>query len=573
MKFKQLCLIWDLTVLLGQMDSQQLFIRSFGKIVKLIYWKKLRGFSTLAIWTHNHTNLCLIPKIYPPTGMKDFRPIALCNVSYKIISKILVNRLKNHLSNIVSENQNAFIPGRLISDNIVVAHEIFHSLKARKRQANSYMAVKTDITKAYDRLEWRFLQETMRYMGFGEKWIGWIMACISTVTYSVLINGAPEGLITPKRGLRQGDPLSPYLFILCAEVLSHLCNKAMRDRSLLGVKIAIQAPAVNHLLFADDSLFFSLANPKAAKKLKDIFSKYESVSGQAINLSKSTITFGSKVGAEVKTRMRNVLGIHNEGGIGKYLGLPEQFGSKKGEMFAYIVDKVKKVVHGWKQKHLTHGGKEVLLKSIALAMPIFSMNIFRLPKEVCEEINAILARFWWGTGESKGLHWYAWKRVCIPKREGGLGFRDLESFNQALLGKQVWRIMQNPNCLMARVLRARYFPDGDILKATLKKKSSYAWKSILHGKDLIVKGMRYIIGNGESTKMWTDSWLSLHPPRPPRSRGEVNTNSKVSDYVLNNGRGWNLDKLREDVIQEDIEKILELKISSKARQDLIALHG
>lgn len=249
---------------------------------------------------HNHTNLCLIPKIYLPSGMKDFRPIALYNVSYKIISKILVNWLKKHLSDIVSENQNAFIPGRLISDNIVVAHEVFHSLKSRKRQANSYMAVKTDITKAYDRLEWTFLQETMKFMGFGEKWIGWIMTCISSVTYSVLINGVLEGFITSHRGLRQGDPLSPYLFILCAEVLSHLCFKAMSDRSLLGVKIAVQAPAVNHLLFADDSLFFSLANPKAGRKLKHIFTTYEAVSGQAINLSKSSITFGSKCDLKLK---------------------------------------------------------------------------------------------------------------------------------------------------------------------------------------------------------------------------------------------------------------------------------
>ena len=234
-------------------------------------------------------------------------------------------------------------------------------------------------------------------MGFGEKWIRWI-------TYSVLINGAPEGFITQNRGLRQGYPLSPYLFILCAEVLSHLCTRATNDRSLLGVKIVVHAPAVNHLLFADNSLFFSLANLKAARNLKDIFFKYESVSGQAINLSKSTITFGSKVRDDVKIRMRNVLGIHNEEGIGKYLGLPEQFGSKKSEMFAYIVDKVKKVEQGWKQKHLTHGGKEVLLKSIALAMPIFSMNIFRLPKKICDEIIAILARFWWGSGKAKGLN-------------------------------------------------------------------------------------------------------------------------------------------------------------------------
>ncbi|XP_056863930.1 uncharacterized protein LOC130511109 [Raphanus sativus] len=397
---------------------------------------------------HNHTNLCLIPKVYPPAGMTDFCHIALCNVSYKIISKILVNRLKHHLPDIVSEYQNAFVPGRLISDNIVVAHEIFHSLKVRKRQSNSYMAVKTDITKAYDRLEWRFLKETMQCMGFGERWIQWVMACISTVSYSVLINGVPE------------------------EVLSHMCIRAMEDRSLLGVKIAAQAPSVNHLLFADDSLFFSLANQKAARRLKEIFTKYEAVSG-------------------------------------KYLGLPEQFGSKKGEMFAYIVDKVKQVVQGWKQKHLTQGGKE-------------------------ERLEVYI-----------GMH--GTESVYLRKKE-------------------------QPNCLMARVLRARYFPDGDIFKATLKTKSSYAWKSILHGRELLVKGMRYIIGDGMTTNMWTDSWLNLHPPRPPRPQREVNPHSKVSDYFNASRTGWNIDKLREDVVHEDIEKILALKISDKAKQDLLGWH-
>lgn len=139
----------------------------------------------------NHTNICLIPKVYPPTGMAEFRPIALCNVAYKVISKILVNRMKKHLAGLITENQQAFIPGRIITDNIIVAHEVFHSLKVRKRQASSYMAVKTDIAKAYDRLEWRFLEETMIRMGFDTRWIKWIMACVSSVSFSVLINGAP----------------------------------------------------------------------------------------------------------------------------------------------------------------------------------------------------------------------------------------------------------------------------------------------------------------------------------------------------------------------------------------------
>lgn len=118
---------------------------------------------------HNHTNLCLIPKVAAPSTMLDFRPIALCNVSYKIISKILVNRLEKHLSGIIKENQAAFIPGRMITDNIIISHEIYYSLKRRKRQSNSYMDLKTDITKAYNRLEWSFLEQTMKHMGFNSK--------------------------------------------------------------------------------------------------------------------------------------------------------------------------------------------------------------------------------------------------------------------------------------------------------------------------------------------------------------------------------------------------------------------
>ena len=137
---------------------------------------------------------------------------------------------------------------------------------------------------------------------------------------------------------------------------------------------------------------------------------------------------------------------------------------------------------------------------------------------ICAEINAVLAKFWWGVGDKKRLHRYSWDRVSVPKREGSLGFKDLEVFNQALLSKQVWRIMQHLHCLMARILKVRYFSEGDILNAKLKKKASYAWKSILHGHDLINKCMGYIIGDGTLINMWTDPWIPDHPPRPPRAR-------------------------------------------------------
>jgi len=252
----------------------------------------------------------------------------------------------------------------MITVNIIIAHEVFYSLKSRKRQANSYMALKTDITKAYDRLEWSFIEKTMTHMGFNSTWIAWIMKCISTVSFSVLINGSPHGHINPTRGIRQGDPLSPYIFILCAEVLSHMMNQAEINKQLKGIKLSTRGPSISHLLFADDSLFFTMANHRSCHAIKTVLRTYEEASGQAVNLRKSTITFGKNVSNDIKRRMRNLLGIHNEGGGGKYLGLPEQFDKKKSEMFRYIVEKVKEKTQGWSKKYLSQAGKEVLLKAV-----------------------------------------------------------------------------------------------------------------------------------------------------------------------------------------------------------------
>lgn len=176
------------------------------------------------------------------------------------------------------------------------------------------------------------------------------MTCITTVSFSVLINGSPRGQITPERGIRQGDPLSPYLFILCAKVLSHMMKKAEDNKLIKGIKISMTGPSISHLLFANDSLFFTLANHRSANAIKQILTNYEEASGQAINLRKLAISFGQNVKQDTRPRMRNLLGIHNEGGGGKYLGLSEQFDKNKSEIFHYIVEKVKEKTQGWSKK-------------------------------------------------------------------------------------------------------------------------------------------------------------------------------------------------------------------------------
>ena len=261
----------------------------------------------------NSTHIRLIPKITSPKVVSDCRPIALCNVYYKVISKLLSLRLKPVLHCAISENQSAFIPGRAISDNVLITHEFLHYLKTTKSKKRSSMAIKSHMSNAYDRLEWSFIECVLSTLGFHEDFTTWIMKCVSSVSYSFLINDAVLGRVIPQRGIRQGDPLSPYLFILCSEVLSGLCSKAQQDGTLPGIKIAKNSPSVNHLLFADDTMFFIPTDRRSCAKLKHILTLYESASGQRINTDKSSISFAKKTTSLVRNEVKDILGITKEG--------------------------------------------------------------------------------------------------------------------------------------------------------------------------------------------------------------------------------------------------------------------
>lgn len=225
--------------------------------------------------TNTETHICLIPKTLASKTAADYRPIALYNVKYKIIAKILTNTLQQLLPSMISIHQSAFVPGRAISDNVLITHETLHYLKISEGMKRCSVVIKTDMSKAYDRIEWGFLERVMSKMGFKHIWIDWIMECITTVTYSFLINGSPLGRVTPSKGLRQGDPLCPFLFILCTEVLSCLCKNAMDNGSLRGLQVSQRSPHVNHLLFADDTMLFCKMNEKNCRVLVSILRESE----------------------------------------------------------------------------------------------------------------------------------------------------------------------------------------------------------------------------------------------------------------------------------------------------------
>ena len=267
----------------------------------------------------NKTNVALIPKIHGPKTIGNYHPISLCNTVYKIITKIIVARIRLLLDKLVSPIQSAFVPGREGVDNAIIVQELIHTI-SRKRGGVGYLAIKVDLEKAYDKLEWSFIRETLVKANLPKELIDLIMNCVSSTTTSVLFNGGLLEPFRPSRGIRQGDPLSPYLFILCMEALGHLIEEKCSEKKWTPVKASRSGIAFFHLFFIDDLVLFAKADGRNCSAIRDALDEFCNISGQSISEAKSIVFFSPNIDRDTGESLCDILGFSSTPNLDKYLG-------------------------------------------------------------------------------------------------------------------------------------------------------------------------------------------------------------------------------------------------------------
>ncbi|RLN42620.1 retrotransposon protein, putative, unclassified [Panicum miliaceum] len=256
----------------------------------------------------------------------------------------------------------------------------------------------------------------------------------------------------------------------------------------------------------------------------------------------------------------------------RYLGLPVYVGKSKTQAFSYLKERIWKRIQGWKEKMLSRAGKEVMIKAVAQAIPTFAMGCFDLTKELCDHISSMIGKFWWSQQEKENkIHWISWEKLILPKGRGGLGFRDIHGFNLAMLAKQGWRLVQNPESLCARILGAKYCPHGDLFKAKMSGTVSYTWRSIMRGIKVLESGVIWRVGNGEKINIWNDPWIPRGITRREITPRGGNLVSRVSELIDPVSGGWDDDLLNQTFWSEDVEVIKSIPVHFDL-DDVLAWH-
>ncbi|GJZ71170.1 retrotransposon protein, putative, ty1-copia subclass, partial [Tanacetum coccineum] len=433
----------------------------------------------------NASFIALIPKVLDAKFVSDFRPISLIGSVYKVITKILANRLAPVISDIVSDSQSAFIANRSILDGPFILNEIIAWCKRKNKQA---LIFKVDFAKAYDSVRWDYLLDVLIAFGFGPNWCKWIRGILSSAMASILVNGSPTSEFPFYCGLKQGDPLAPFLFILIMESLHISVSKAVDEGVFKGLSIQGSDP-ISHLFYADDAVFVGEWSEVNLVNLVRILDCFYLASGLKINLHKSQV-LGVGVPRVIVDQGASLIGCDVLHTPFKYLGVTVGDCMSRCSAWVSTVQKIKARLSKWKSKTLSVGGRLTLLKSVLGAVPLYTMSLYKVPKGVLLEMESIRSNFFKGGDQlDKKITWVAWDKVLSSKKKGGLGVSSLFALNRGLILKWVWRFLSQDGSIWSRVISAIYGPY--LVSHDVKLASN--WCSILREVQVLnAKGFDFI---------------------------------------------------------------------------------
>ncbi|GJW56453.1 RNA-directed DNA polymerase, eukaryota [Tanacetum coccineum] len=432
------------------------------------------------------------------------------NIALFLEDATLPNRLSSVIPGLISDVQTAFLPNRQILDGPFIINELLSWCKHKKQQA---MVFKVDFAKAYDSIRWDFLEDVLTAFGFGPKWCSWIRGCLHSGMASVLLNGSPSSEFQFYCGLKQGDPLAPYLFLLVMESLHLSVSRAIEAGIFKGIKID-STLNLSHLFYADDVVFIGEWSPSNLSGITNILHCFSLLSGLSINLKKSNL-LGVGVRSEYVKDAAVNLGCLTMKTPFKYLGVMVGGICATSQAWEDTIGKLKARLSNWKLKTLSVGGRLTLLKSVLGSTPIYNLSIYKAPKSVLHSMESLRRNFFNGSQcNERKIAWIKWTTTLASKKNGGLGISSLYALNRALLFKWVWRFISRDNSLWCRLILSMH---GSKLPSSSPFRYS-TWLSIIReihslkdrGVDL-VSHCRIHVGNGLRTNFWKEVWIGDNP--------------------------------------------------------------
>ncbi|XP_062076415.1 uncharacterized protein LOC133781446 [Humulus lupulus] len=454
------------------------------------------------------TVISLIPKKENPEDANDYRPIACCSTLYKCISKMICTRLAEVLPTLVQSNQGAFIKNRLLAHNILIFHDLLKGYTRKSVSARCFM--KIDLSKAYDNVDWQFVEDLLKELCFPSRFIGWILVCLQGTNYNLLMNGRLQGAFKGEKGLRQGDPMSPLLFVLIMEYLTRLLARNTCKKGF-GFHPLCKSLKLTNLCFADDLIIFCKGNIKSVEMVNSAFKEFCDTTGLSANKSKSLIYFGW-VKAESKKQILDLVQMEEGSFPLKYLGVYLRPTKWKVADCGIILDKLNKKLNSWASRNLSFAGRAQLIHSVLLGIRNFWMSLFILPQKITAAIDKSCRDFLWGAkGNRSKYHLPAWEKVCLPKKFGGVGFREGKKWNIALMAKFFWAISSKEDNLWVKWVNSIYLKEQSFWSLSVKQDMCWYFKKLLKLREIVDMDKLHQAGRGGKfyVKKFYNSLLSV----------------------------------------------------------------